>query len=92
MNIFHNFVSIWGGGGGVLGKRMLNPEVLKCHEDLITLETYVQQGITMDIKFFICENINIFGYLGGPEGVFNGQTGPILLSSYPITHIYVHVK
>ena len=23
---------------------MLNPEVLKCHEDLITLDTYVQQG------------------------------------------------
>ena len=45
---------------------MLNPEVLRCHEDLITLETYVQQGITMDNKFVIhvCENINIFGYLG----------------------------
>ena len=25
---------------GVLGNRMLNPEVLKCHEDLITLETH----------------------------------------------------
>ena len=34
----------------------------------------------------------ILGYLGGPEGVFNGQTGPILVSSYPLTHIYVHVK
>ena len=47
---------------------MLNPEVLKCHEDLITLDTYVQQGITMDNKFFICENINIVGYLGDPGG------------------------
>ena len=34
----------------------------------------------------------IFGYVGGHEGVFNDQTGPILLSSYPLTHIYVHVK
>ena len=34
----------------------------------------------------------ILGYLGGPEGVFNDQTKPILLSSYPLTHIYVHVK
>ena len=34
----------------------------------------------------------ILGYLGGPEGVFNDQTGPILLFSYPLTHIYVHVK
>ena len=54
---------------------MLNPEILKCHEDLITLETYVQQGITMDNKFFICENINIFGYLGARKGGgFNNQT------------------
>ena len=41
---------------------MLNPEVLKCHEDLITLDTYAQQGKTMDNKFYIiCENINILG-------------------------------
>ena len=33
---------------------MLNPEVLKCHEDLITLETQVQQRKTIDNKFFIC--------------------------------------
>ena len=32
---------------------MLNPEVLTCHEDLITLDTYAQQGITMDNKFYI---------------------------------------
>ena len=32
---------------------MLNPEVLKCHEDRITLDTYVQQGKTMDNKFYI---------------------------------------
>ena len=37
------FFSFW----GVLGKRMLNPEVLNCHEDIIKLDTYVQQGKTM---------------------------------------------
>ena len=31
------------------------------------------------------KKIYILGYLGGPEGVFNDQTGPILLSSYPLT-------
>ena len=39
---------------------MLNPEILKCHEYLITLET-----------FFICENIKhlwLFGGLGGEGG------------------------
>ena len=45
---------------------MLNPEVLKCHEYLITLDTFVQQGKTMDIKFYICENI--FGYMGAEGG------------------------
>ena len=71
MNIFFKFLfSFW----GVWGKRMLNPEVLKCHEDIITLDTYVQQGKTMvtmagDNKFLhICENINIFGYMGAPGG------------------------
>ena len=38
------------------------------------------------------ENQFFWGYFGGPEGVFNDQTGPILLSSYPLTHIYVYVK
>ena len=63
---------------------MLNPEVLKCHEDLITLETYAQQGIQMNNKFFTCENINIFGYLGaggGGGGSFNNQTGPYISSA-----------
>ena len=50
MNIFSNlFFSFW----GVLGKRMLNPEVLMWHEDRITLDTYVQQGKTIDNKFYI---------------------------------------
>ena len=61
MKFFVNvFFSFW----GVQGKRTLNPEVLKCHEDSITMDTYVQQGKTMDNKFYIynvCENINIFG-------------------------------
>ena len=49
---------------------------MSANADLITVETYVQQNV----------------YFGSPEGVFNDQTGPILLSSYPLTHIYVHVK
>ena len=69
---------------------MLNPEVLKCHEDLITLEIYVQQGITMDNKFFICENINIFGYLG--PGDFTNRTGPILVHIYPLFNNNLNVK
>ena len=37
------------------------------------------------------ENQFILGYFWGPEGVFNDQTGPILLSSYPLTHIYMYM-
>ena len=55
------------------------------------------KGKQFENQFFIYEprcktNMYILGYLGGPEGVFNAQTGHILLSSYPLTHIYVHVK
>ena len=64
---------------------------------LITMETYVQQGENnLKTSFsYMSQNVKnmyILGYLGGPVGVFNDQTGPILLSSYPLTHIYVHVK
>ena len=29
--------------------------------------------------------------VGGGGGAFNDHTGPILLSSYPLTHIYVNM-
>ena len=65
---------------------------MSANADLITVETYVQ-GEQFENQFFIygpkCKK-NV--YFGGPEGVFNGQTRPILLSSYPLTHIYVHMK
>ena len=55
------------------------------------------KGKQFENQFFIyepkCKNkMYILGYLGGLEGVFNEHTGHILLSSYPLTHIYVHVK
>ena len=56
---------------------------MSANADLITVETYVQQGKTIENQFLAIE---------GPWGVFNDQTVPILPSSYPLTHIYVHVK
>ena len=47
---------------------MLNPEVLKCHEDLITLDTYVQQGKTMDTKFYIYVKTLTYLAIWGPGG------------------------
>ena len=53
---------------------MLNPEVLKCHEDLITLETYVQQGKTMDNKSYIyVKTLTSFGYMGARGGGGGGS-------------------
>ena len=52
-----------------------------------------QRGKTMDNKFFICENINIFHYLGARGGGnFNNQTGPILVHIYPLIYINLHVQ
>ena len=76
---------------------------MSANADLITVETYdniisyVQQGETIWKPFFhlwakMLKKYIFWGYFGGPEGVFNDQTKPILLSSYPLTHIYVHVK
>ena len=93
---FQIFVSFW----GVLGKRMLNPEVLKCHEDIMTLDTYVQQGKTMvtmagDNKFYIyvkiLTSLAIWGPGGGGGGGYN-QTGPILVHIYPLFNNNLHVK
>ena len=55
------------------------------------------KGKQFENQFFIywpkCKKMYILlGYLGGPEGIFNDQTGPVLLSSYSLTDIYVHVK
>ena len=48
---------------------MLNPEELMCHEDLITLDTYAQQGKTMDNKFDIYVKTYLYLWLyGGPGG------------------------
>ena len=53
----------------------------------------------MNYKIFIdmpqCENINIFGYLGG-GGVGGGwliiRLGPSLVHIYPLIYINLHVK
>ena len=61
------------------------------------------QGKTINNQFFIygseceiCIVLAIWCVCGGGGGwgggESNDQTGPILLSSYPLTHIYDHVK
>ena len=71
---------------------------MSANADLITMETYIYTTRGNNLKTslsYMSQNVKkkyILGYLGGPERVFNDTTGPILLSSYHLTHIYVHVK
>ena len=65
--------------------------LLKCHEDLITLDTYVQQGKTIDNKFDIYVKTLTSLAKWGPGG-FNNQTGPILVHIYPPFNNHLHVK
>ena len=80
--------------GPYIKSRVTRAIEMSSNAALITMETNVQQGEQFENQFFIYEpkckkKIYILGYLGGLEGVFNDQTGHILLSSYPLTHIYV---
>ena len=77
---------------------MLNPGVPKCDEDLITLDTNVDQGKQWITRFSYIympqyENINMFGYLGargeGGECLKN-KTGPILIHIYPLLYFNLH--
>ena len=47
-------------------------------------------------QFFIYgpqyKKICIFGHSGGPGWPINNRTGPILLLSYPLTYINLHLK
>ena len=48
---------------------MLNPEVLMCHEDIITLAKYVQQEKSMDYMFYIyVKTLTSLGIWGPGEG------------------------
>ena len=74
---------------------MLNPELLKWHEDRITLDTYVQQGKAMDNKSYIyVKTLTSLAKWGpGGGGGFNNQTaGPILVHIYPPFNNNLHVK
>ena len=73
---------------------MLNPEVLRCHENLITLETYIQQGKQWIISFSYVKTLTslaIWGPGGGGRG-FSNKTGPILVHIYPLFNNNLHVK
>ena len=84
--------------GPYIKSRGIRGTEMSANAAVITMETYVQQGEQFENQFFIhepkCSKNVYFGLFRGPwgGGVFDDQTGHILLSSYPLTHIYMHVK
>ena len=89
MNIFHNFVSIFGGPG----KAYVESRGTKCHGYLITLETYVQQGITMDNKFFIMKTLTSLAIWcpGGGGGASIIRLGPSWFT-YTLSLIIIYMS
>ena len=52
-------------------------------KQLTTSISYMGQNMKINVHFWL---------FGGPGEAYNDQTGPILLSNYPLAYIYVHVK
>ena len=71
---------------------------ISVNTDIITVETYVQQGKQLKTNFsYMGQNVKKHIYFGLFEGPWGGgglqlSDWHILLSSYARTHIYVHVK
>ena len=75
----NKFGHLFGGhGGGALHKIQTSSQ---------WRQTYVQQGKTIEKFFIYGPKCDCFTFLAIWEalGAFNDQTGPILLSSYPLT-------
>ena len=73
--------------GPYIKSRSTRGTKMSANADLITVETYTTRGNNLKTIFsFMGQNVKkkciFWGYFGGPEGVFNDQTKPILLSSY----------
>ena len=65
---------------------------MSANDGLFTVKTYVRHANTPVFHIWtkMLNFVFLFGYLRGPEGLFNEQTGPILLPSYPAP-IYMYM-
>ena len=70
--------------GPYIKSRATGGTKMSVNADLITVETYVQ-GKTIENQW---AKMFYFLYFW----LFEGPWGPVFLSSYPLTNIYVHMK
>ena len=91
------FFSYLGGGGGPGGPLRWT----QVNENFRAVRSHNRAEICItreknNHQFFIYwpqhKNMCIFGYSGGPGWPINIRTGPILLPSYPLTYINLHIK
>ena len=62
---------------------------MSVNADLITLETYVQQGEQLTTSFsYMGQTMNKNVHFYFTWGTFNDHTRPILLFRFPLTHSY----
>ena len=86
-------IHIWGGPGGALRLTQVN-ENFRAVRPPNRADKFISREKN-NHQFFIygpqCEKMRILGYSGGPGWPINNQTGPILLPSYPLTYINLHI-
>ena len=87
------FFSYLGGPGGPLRRTQVNENfrAVRPHnraDKFITREKIITSFSYMGPNV---KNAH-FGLFGGPGWPINNQTGPILLPSYPLTYINLHIK
>ena len=91
-NIF--FFSYLGGPGGPLCRTQVNKNfrAVRPHH---RADICITRGKNNDPLFIYGPQyikMCMFGYSGGPGWPKNNRTGPILLPSYPLTYINLHIK
>ena len=83
-----------GGPGGALRRTQVNENfrAVKPHNRADKFITRKKNNRQFFIYGLQCGKMRILGYSKGPGWLINNQTGPILLPSYPLTYINLHIK
>ena len=88
------FFSYLGGPGGPLWQTQVNKNfrAVRPHHRADICITREKNNCHFFIYGPQYTKMCIFGYSGGPGWPINNRTGPILLPSYPLTYINLHIK